>query len=119
MPATRCAAPKGTERRWRPDGDWNTTEVAESLNPSDAPDRSSTIRLRTTTEADDARTSRLVDDNENARTSGADVSPAPTWVKLTPGVVNTWRFPTWSTSVTPSMVHVPCSDHRGNVTPTT
>ena len=94
FPATRCAAPNGMVKRCRPEGDANTTEVAEPVKPSAAPDRSSTIRPRMTIAADDVRTSAFVVDIEKARNCGADVSPIPDCVNVTPGAVRLRRLPT-------------------------
>ncbi len=97
----------------------NTTEVGESTNPSAAPERSSVMRLCNTIDAEVARTSTFVVDNENERNTGGDVSPIPSCVNVTPGAVSVCRLPTWSTSVALSTVQVPCSDQRGSVTATT
>ena len=52
---------------WRPDGEANTMELGESMMPSVAPERSSTIRAWKVTNADAVRTSTDVVDSENDR----------------------------------------------------
>jgi hypothetical protein len=68
----------------------NTTEVAEAVNPSAAPERSSTMRVRITIGPDAVRTSTFVVDIANERICGGDVSPIPVCVNVTPGAVRTF-----------------------------
>ena len=118
----RRAARRRTERSSA--GDRTATRTrptsASRRDPSDAPERSSTIRPRTTIAAAEVRTSTLVVDSEKAWICGAEVSPI---ADLREGHTRRrerargCRPGRRASRSRPSTT--PCSDQRGSVTATT
>jgi hypothetical protein len=93
VPVNRCARPTTALATCRPDGDPNTSWLADA-GPSVTPERSSVTRVLMKTEAFVARTSAVDVDIANDRYDGGVTSPIPTWLNVTPGANAEARLPT-------------------------